>query len=247
MSDPQDIELADLARLRQDCYHLLGDLFLYPDEERHADLASTAQAVTSSTLLAAFPFYGPFQRLLGALSDLSSELNHDLQTAFFCLFESHPELPRCRPYESFYLDPYGKSAGAIMADLEGEYASAGFALSPSPRELPDHISVQFGFLSFLCGREAEAWESESIEDGVRLVEREGMFLRDHPARWLPRFAGQVNAMAEGSLYGAASHAACALLEHDQDFLAALRENLNAAQCPASTSASGRKSDRYGAA
>jgi TorA maturation chaperone TorD len=126
---PAPLLLAELARLRQATYRLLGALFLYPDEARLAALAEAARALQNQgEFLAAFPFWGPWQRLLTALTsaDPSTALRLRsgqgsgrrrqlptvaVQQEYARLFLTNTGGVLCLPYESCYLDPNRQAAG----------------------------------------------------------------------------------------------------------------------------------------
>jgi TorA maturation chaperone TorD len=216
-----------LARFRQIAYRLFGSLFLYPDEARLATLMEVARELLSqSEPLAAFPFFGRWRRLLATLTTADGRsLTTIVPQKYVRLFRANSDGALCLPYESFYLDPQRKAAGWIAAQLEREYAAAGLALSPFLRELPDHVAVELEFMAFLCGREAEAWEEEALEKGLRVLERQRTFLGEHLGRWFPAFTRQVAVADQGGLYAVAAEAAAAFVHHDRDLVALLLEQV----------------------
>ena len=227
------VELVQLARLRRGCYRLFAALFLYPQRDRLNALVLAAEEFEKNERegLTAFAFWIPWRRLSSALCGLAGGDPSDVEGRYFELFESRPGNARCRPYESSYVDPHGKSGGRIAAQLRREYALAGVKLSESTRELPDHIAVELEFLAFLCGREAKAWEDEALEDGILALKRARAFLREHISRWLPRFATEVSAADEGGAYALGAKAVNAFVHYDQDVLDLLLERFQSSEPP----------------
>lgn len=220
--------LVELARLRQGCYRLCGALWLYPDAERLAHLVAAARAWQGeNAFLAAFAFFGPWQRLLTALHGLTEAEAAALAATYVRLFLVNPDGGLCQAHESFYLGARGSAAGWSAAQLEREYAAAGLQLAPALQELPDHAAVELEFMAFLCQQEARAWEEKAVTVGLQTLERQGAFLRQHLGRWFPAFARQVAAADAADLYAITANAVTAFLPHDQELVALLLEKVQA--------------------
>lgn len=215
---PVSLSTADFARLRQAIYKLLGGLFLYPSEDRLARLGSGAAELQEvAELWRAAAFAAPLERMLAALVPGSAGRTplRQLEEEYMRLFQLKPAAP---PYESFYLDPEGQARASIASGLEGAYSEAGLAPSQDLNDMPDHLAVEFEFMSYLCGAEAEARLAGSDERADQARERQRAFLGGHLGRWFPRFA-QLTAQAEPKdPYGVVCRAAYGFLHHDLDFL-----------------------------
>jgi anaerobic sulfite reductase subunit A len=223
VSRQHDMGLMELARLRQGCYRFSGALFLYPDQERLANLVAAAgELQEGNESLAAFPFFGPWQRLLTTLQGLAEGDAAEVREEYMRLFLVNPQAP---PYESFYMDPERRVAGWIAAQLAHEYTKRGLALSPSLQESPDHVAVELEFMAFLCSLEAQAWERKVLEESAQALEWQHAFLRRHLVRWFPAFVRQVVVADQEGLYAVAAEAAGALIHHDQDLIALLSDRL----------------------
>ena len=228
-SHEHSVGLAELARLRQGCYRFFGAMFLYPDEGRLADLAVAArdfQGVSES--LAAFPFFGPWKRLLAALPRVAGRGSARVEGNYVRLFLVNPAAPL---YESFYLDPGRQATGWITAQLAGEYAERGLVLSRSLREPPDHAAVELEFMAYLCSLEAQAWEDASSSEGIRTLRWQLDFLGKHLGHWFSAFIRQVAEADPEGLYAIAAEAAGAFIHHDRDLVAVLLERSRAVEGP----------------
>jgi len=199
----------EMARFREIAYRLFGGLLLYPEEPRWTLLNEVARELLAySEPLASYPFFASWQRLLIRLTMAEHRpLLAHLQPQFIRLFQVSLDSPVCHPYESFYLDPERHSIGWIALDLAQEYAAEGLALSPTFRDMPDHVAVEMEFMAFLCGREAMAWEQGETERARQILGRERAFLEAHLGRWLPRFAQWVMAADAGGFYATVLEAA----------------------------------------
>ena len=214
------MHLEDLARWRQLAYRLFSSMFLYPDEGRMETIVSAAAALRKQSLsMVRFAFFPQWQRLLTSLADLPDK--HTLEEEYVRVFMHSLERAPCLPYESAYMDPGGQAAGWILAMLEQEYAAAGLALSPSLKDLPDHITVELEFMAFLCGQEADAWNRETESEGIKTLEREVAFLSSHLNRWVPGWSRRVAIADSKGIYSVVAETARTFVSHEQDLIGIL--------------------------
>lgn len=220
--------LAHLARLREATYRLFSQTFLYPDGERRAAVGAAAGELWEQrAALARFAFFKQWNEALRFLKNLDQRDLSDVQTAYVSLFAANPAGIPCPPYESVYREPAGRPTGWLLAEVESEYAAAGFALSPALGELPDHVSVEMEFMALLGGREAQAWEERNPTRAVRALRKQKAFLDRHLALWFPEFVRHVAAVDGGGVYAAVGQAAQAFVGHDRDLLETLIETFPA--------------------
>lgn len=93
--------------------------------------------------------------------------------------------------ESAYDDNALAGRGPLLADVAGFYEA--FAYRPDIREVPDHLSVELGFLSYLALKAAfAAFEGHDLE--LELTQQAyADFYDRHPASWLARFGERLDA------------------------------------------------------
>jgi TorA maturation chaperone TorD len=198
--------------------------FLYPTEERLGAIVETAdEMLEEGAVLAQFAFFIQWTQLLHALNAFGRQEPPRIAQIHLSLFAANPAGVPCPPYESVYREPTGSATGWLLAQVESAYKTAGLVLAPDVAELPDHVAVEFGFLAYLCGREADAWEAREVEPGVQAVRRQKRFLDRHLAAWFPDFAAQVAVVDSGAAYADLSGRALAFIKYDSDLLAALLE------------------------
>lgn len=118
-----------------------------------------------------------------------------------------PGRPIVSPYESAHLE--GQLMGASTARVVESYAEANLQLPADERELPDHVSIELAFMSYL----AEQEQNNPDQAGI-WRERQRRFVLDHLSRWLPLFCQKVEASRVHPFYSEASQAARQILEAD---------------------------------
>ncbi len=214
--------LGRLAHVRETSYRLASQAFLYPDESRLQGVDLLADELgREETTLARFSFFGEWTRLLRSIKSLASEDSQAIENEFVSLFSVSASDVPCPPYESVYRQPGGRPTGRPLAEIEGDYATVGLALSPSLKEFPDHVSLQTEFLALLCEREAQAWKEQDLERGIRILRKEKTFLDRHLAIWFPQFARRIRVADRTGIYGAIGAGAERFISHDKDLLGEL--------------------------
>ena len=204
------------AQLRQALYRFLGMLFLYPGEVRLTKIQVAAGELLAVESAWEYLEFGPqLHKLLAALVGLNDEAIERVEEEYNHLIRVKPVAP---PYEAYYLDPQGQARGVIASRLEAEYASAGLAMASSLHDMPDHISVELEFMSFLCAAEVRARATTNEADNVQARIRQRAFLNEHLVRWFPHFARRITDAAPESLYSLIVATAYAFLRHDLAYL-----------------------------
>ncbi len=207
----------EMAQLRQALYRFLGMLFLYPDQTRLGNIKIAAgELLTAKHVWETLDFSPQLHKLLTSLLYLNEETFEQIEEEYNHLIRVKPAAP---PYESFYLDPQGQIRAVIATELETEYTNSGLALSSSLQDMPDHVSVELEFMSFLCAGEVKAIETANEDDDnmqIRIQQR--AFLNKHLVRWFPQFAQRITDAAPESLYSVITATAYAFLRSDLSYL-----------------------------
>ena len=93
-------------------------------------------------------------------------------------------IPAC---ESSYDDNALAGRGPLLAQIAGFYEAFSYRPDARTPEVPDHISVEFGFLSYLAVKIAFAQHEDRDEERSIAAEAYERFLEEHPLYWLDRF------------------------------------------------------------
>ncbi|HXX57186.1 MAG TPA: molecular chaperone TorD family protein [Thermodesulfovibrionales bacterium] len=118
-----------------------------------------------------------------AFDDTEREIRED----FGYLFLGHAG--HLQPYESLYNYALGDRPrlwGTATGEVQGLYHSAGVMIDEEIDLIPDHVSAEFLFMSYL------------IENGLR--EEQRRFLDDHLFAWIPAYCDEMQKHARTTFY-----------------------------------------------
>jgi len=88
------------------------------------------------------------------------------------------------PYESVYRE--GVCFGKTTEQVVKEYTD--FGVKPKEAsEPPDHISLELGFMSYLCMKEADARRANRCDEVLKVLKGERRFLEEHLLSWVGDF------------------------------------------------------------
>jgi len=124
---------------------------------------------------------------------LTSNLEN-LQAEYSRLFLKKPV---CSPYESEYEEDKVSGKSRIISDVLGFYKAFGLKVQ---KEMPDHISCQLEFLSFLSLKEAYAMENGLTDKMDICAKGRDKFIREHLSGWIEKFLNCLEANASEPFY-----------------------------------------------
>lgn len=156
-------------------YCELARWFSFPQEDLYLSLKE------GGGLVEAFPILSP-----DPLPTLE-----EIQEAYTSLFDVGIGGPPCSLYEGSYV---GWGRTQLFEELLRFYEFFGLELSPTVRELPDHLTVELEFMHYLTFQEAQAEDPSSY----RLAQRD--FLRRHLAHWVPPMVERLVQKADSGLF-----------------------------------------------
>jgi TorA maturation chaperone TorD len=105
------------------------------------------------------------------------------------------------PYESVYGETQ-RTMGRPATEISNLYAEAGAGLSKTLHELPDYIGVELDSLRFMCAKEADAWNTNRIEESTGMLQLEAKLLKEHLAVWVTKFCDVAFEEAKNDFYRA---------------------------------------------
>jgi len=211
-------EWVDEARARQGLYRFIGAALLPPERGR-LELLVAASAILQEYDFDKSPYSIAWRNFVVVLeSDVSPE---DLAIEYVRLFGVGFSGTPAMPTESNYRAPNRDGAvAAFTASLQAEFRSMGL-VSVGGGEAPDHISTELEVMSYLCGVEAESWESGQETLAMDTIGIESRFVRQHLAVWIPMFTSLVLAARPAPFYERASELVHGLVIHENDYLAGI--------------------------
>lgn len=124
------------------------------------------------------------------------------------------------PYGSYYLEDKKSVMGDSTAAAEFFYRNCGLRLADDFHELPDHLTVELEFMSFLAFSQRQAETTANGEDSKRLVGLQREFLEKFLIPWLQPFTAAVIDDGEAPFYQAVARCTAAFVNADYAALAA---------------------------
>jgi TorA maturation chaperone TorD len=100
------------------------------------------------------------------------------------------------PYASTWLDPEQRLMGEVSQQVAQAYTAAGLAPgSPgdAPREVPDHVALEWEFMYFLTYQFITTGEQ-------RWIEQRNRFFLSHVVHWMPSLALAIEQSAQHAFY-----------------------------------------------
>lgn len=181
MTDMSDSQVPTLLHEKAEFYLMLARAFLTPMEPAHFEAMTEMLAEELADLDSSLG-YGiepQLPALRAALSRLSTP--EDLLVEYSRLFLQPPReatLNACLPLD-------GAMMGGTVAEIEDFYRHYGVERGDHFKDLPDHVSVQLEFVSYLYGRAAEGiGQGEPDSEAEKAA---GHFLHQFVSRWVPHF------------------------------------------------------------
>lgn len=206
-------EPASLTQARAVLYCLLATGFTTPTAKNVREISELAAEVLRKAKLCPL---GPAPEELKILQSCVNAADRSyLNAEYHRLFVGPYHLP-APPYASVYLESEPAVMGPSTAKVLRLYGEAGFSLSPSFNNLPDHIAAELEFMALLCEQEAGAWQKEDFPRAEKLLGREETFLAQHLAQWIPKFSSRISSSTESPFYRALASLVneCVLLDRD---------------------------------
>lgn len=166
---------------RSEFYLTLARSFLTPQTEEHYRAMANYLADDLEDLDRSLK-YG-IETQLDALRIAMSRLsNHEeLLVEYSRMFLQPPReatLNVCYPLD-------GAMMGGTVSEIEAFYRNYGVERGDHFKDLPDHVSVQLEFVSYLYGRAAAELENGKLDTEAELAA--GHFLYEFVSRWIPPF------------------------------------------------------------
>ncbi|MDP2367706.1 molecular chaperone [Rhodoferax sp.] len=181
MTDLSDSRVPTLLHERADFYLTLARSFLTPQTQAHCramvdyladDLADLDRSLT----------YGLEAQVAALRVALSKLADHEeLLLEYSRMFLQPPcevALNVCYPLD-------GAMMGGTVSEIAFFYRHYGVERGDHFKDLPDHVSVQLEFVSYLYGRAAQGLESGTPD--TEAEKAAGQFLHAFVRRWIPHF------------------------------------------------------------
>lgn len=212
-----NVELTRAAQGRAKIYLWLSSAFLNePTAEKLERLLSEQILQTMQQLL---PESTDIPKLRDIRTKLKTSKAKEIGEEFERLFVVPNRQMYVPPYESCFKErtgnDYGNIWGMTTLEVNALYQKGGFEAKLGDRSAaPDHIGLEFAFLSALCLREMDdaAKKDDSV---VKIRDLQRHFVDSHLARWLPAFAKTIRARSRTGFYASVASIAETFLKQDR--------------------------------
>jgi len=204
-------DFSNLAEIRSKIYSFLSMNFIGPPDKDF--LRTAANKGFDSLLTSLTQRRGNLEEIREGLELLSNfvrkskgktleEISRELSVEYTRLFRGVKQFyGPPPPYESVYRE--GFVMGESTVEVSREYQEVGVGLPIKYKgEPPDHISFELDFMRFLCNKEREAWKNHDKKEALKIIKKQGRFLNDHLAQWVPSFCEKVVSESRTDFYRA---------------------------------------------
>lgn len=218
-------QLYFIAEVRASVYCALAVGFSAPSRRNLQELSSQLlEVMQQRRSLNVWPALDGRIKALQASINGSARLS--LKAEYHRLFVGPYKLP-APPYASVYLESEPTVMGPSTLKVLRMYEEAGFLLSPSFKDLPDHIAAELEFMALLCEEERAAWQRNDFPLALKLLSQEETFLGEHLVRWVPSFASRISSSTDAPFYRALASLLQDYVLFDLDCVRSLRRLLEA--------------------
>lgn len=214
-----------LAELRASLYSALALGFSAPDEGTLKEVSGRLpEVLREASSLFVMPVLEDTIKNFEASINASDRTS--LKAEYHRLFVGPYRLP-APPYASVYLESEPTIMGTSTLEVLRMYEEARFLLSPSFKDLPDHVAVELEFMALLCEEERRAWRRGGLCEAAKLLAKEETFLREHLVRWIPHFSSRILSSTDSPFYRALASLLRDYVLLDLDCVRGLRRVLKA--------------------
>lgn len=126
------------------------------------------------------------------------------------------------PWESAYTSSRQLLMQRETLEVRNAYRAFGYLPEMYPRVADDHLALECAFMAALAQKTIDAFAADDEDTAARLTEGQGRFLHDHMAKWVRRYADDLQTDAPDSLYALAAQALAQFIGDDEKFLATLK-------------------------
>ena len=154
------------------------------------------------------------------------QLANDLGSEYVRLFIGPGNLS-VPPWESIHVTGKQLIFQKETLDVRNAYRAEGFLPVGYPSVADDHIAIEASFMQKLAGKSVKAYQSDDLEECLRLLDVQKDFLEKHLARWLPKYSkslGELNRRHE--LYPVAAACFSEYAVWDMQLIDELKEHLS---------------------
>jgi len=104
------------------------------------------------------------------------------------------------PFGSVYLDTGRRVIGDSTMEVIRMYEEQGLVMDKEFRNLPDHITAELEFMSYLIFKEVEALEKSELDTALKFIRTQELFLNGFLGKWIKPFCDKIKEGVENEFY-----------------------------------------------
>lgn len=184
-------------KMRYDGYRFLSACFCQPQKNvfQEENLLENLTMILREICPGAAPFSAAMEESLRKFGD------EDLLVEYSRLFVG-PFGLKAPPYGSVYLDGERRVMGDSTMAVIRMYEEEGLSGHVEFADLPDHVSVELEFMSYLLFKEIEALRKSDIGSAFEAKRKQEKFLTEHLGRWIAPFCEKIKEETQNGFYSA---------------------------------------------
>lgn len=203
-----DKEQIQSKRKSENALRLLAACFYEPDKAllMEEDLLGNLRECLSTEYPGAVAFVDSMDKAIQRYS------NEELKVVHARLFLG-PFALIAAPYGSVYLDEGRRVMGDSTMAVIKWYEQEGLARSEDCKDLPDHISVELEFVSFLAYKEINALENSDPSAADEYAAKQRSFADELLSPWVPEFCETIRKGTDNEFYTALADCLSTVVRH----------------------------------
>lgn len=135
------------------------------------------------------------QMKVGKVDDVQVKLASEYAGIFLGIWDGVPH-----PSESAYLSASHLVFQEPRDQVMEIYRQVGLEKQKEFVEPEDHISAELGLMAYLAGVTADSLKAKNLDEARRYIGIQSRFLKDHLARWVPKFCDDIMSAAKVDYY-----------------------------------------------
>ena len=188
-------ELVLHSRTKENCFRHLSACFYEPQKKLFLE-ENLFKNLTEN-----------LKQVCPGAADFSSNIErsiHDYTEEVLCieyakLFVGPFEL-LAPPYGSVYLDDGGRVMGDSTMKVIEAYQEEGLSKNDDFKDLPDHITVEMEFMSYLIYKEREALQKSDLDTAKEYANKQEDFLKNSIRPWVYQFCSRIKEGTDNEFY-----------------------------------------------
>ncbi len=160
----------------------------------------------------------------GKVEDVQVQLAAEYAGIFLGVRDGVPH-----PSESAYLSASHLVFQEQRDQVMEVYKKAGLEKEKNFVEPEDHIAAELGLMAYLAGETASSLKANKVKDALNYTEIQSGFLRDHLARWVPKFCDDIMSAAKIDYYRGIALVTRGFISADASFVESMTKEFSRAE------------------